>query len=250
MPTEHDPLLLGEPGSHQHEGYEGDENLLNDLVDKEIRNGFIKKVYGILSVQIIVTILLAIPFHRVPELKEFVVSNPAVIWVAWGFVLVFLIILTCFPGAAQHYPNNYLLLGAFTIVEALLIGIYTALHDTHAVLIAAGVTCIITIVLTIYAMTTKTDFTGYGIYLLVALLAIFLLSIISVILGIPYLQTLWCILVVVLFSCYIVYDTQLICGGKHQQFAFTVDDYVLAALCLYLDILNVFIYMLAAISGD
>ena len=37
-----------------------------------------------------------------------------------------------------------------------------------------------------------------------------------------------------LFSLYLVYDTQLIVGGAHKKFQFSVDDYVFAALNIYL----------------
>ena len=57
-------------------------------------------------------------------------------------------------------------------------------------------------------------------------------------------DTCYAMLGTVLFSCYIVYDTQLIVGGKHKRFQFTVDDYVLAAMNLYLDILNLFLLIL------
>ncbi len=53
---------------------------------------------------------------------------------------------------------------------------------------------------------------------------------------------------VLLFSCYLVYDTQLIIGGKHAKFQFSVDDYVFAALNLYLDIINLFIYILQLLN--
>merc|ERR1712050_432378 len=37
------------------------------------------------------------------------------------------------------------------------------------------------------------------------------------------------------FAAYIVYDTQLVIGGGHQRFEFSVDDYALAAICLHDD---------------
>jgi len=238
MATEQTHLLANE------EGHPPEEGLLSDLIDAEVRNGFIKKVYGILSVQIIVTILLAIPFHRIPEVKEFVVSTPTLLYVAWGMAFILLVIITCLPGIAQTFPNNYVLLAAFTIVEAFIIGVYTAMHDTLAVIIAAAVTCLITIVLSIYAATTKTDFTGWGIYLMVATIALIAITILAFITGLAILITIVVMLGVVLFSFYLIYDTQLIVGGKHTQYHFTVDDYVLGALCLYLDIINLFMYIL------
>lgn len=52
-----------------------------------------------------------------------------------------------------------------------------------------------------------------------------------------------------LFSFYIVYDTQLICGGKHSRHRFAVDEYCFAALNLYMDIINLFLHLLR-IMGD
>lgn len=48
---------------------------------------------------------------------------------------------------------------------------------------------------------------------------------------------------VLLFSFFIVYDTQLIVGGAHKH-AFDIDDYCFAALNLYLDIINLFLFLL------
>ena len=54
---------------------------------------------------------------------------------------------------------------------------------------------------------------------------------------------------VLIFSLYIVYDTQTIVGGEHKNFQFDMDDYVLAALVIYLDIINLFILLLQLLQG-
>ena len=52
-------------------------------------------------------------------------------------------------------------------------------------------------------------------------------------------------LFIALFSCYIVWDVQMIVGGKHQRAnQFGPDDYIIAAIALYLDIVNLFLYLL------
>ena len=53
-----------------------------------------------------------------------------------------------------------------------------------------------------------------------------------------------------LFAGFIVYDTQLIVGGKHKKLQFGIDDYVFAALNLYLDVINMFYYLLLLTGGD
>jgi len=45
-----------------------------------------------------------------------------------------------------------------------------------------------------------------------------------------------------LFSAFIVHDTQLVVGGKRRELA--TSDYVLGAMTLYLDIVNLFLYLL------
>ena len=53
----------------------------------------------------------------------------------------------------------------------------------------------------------------------------------------------------VIFSFYIVYDTQLIIGGNNRRIQYSVDDYALAAINLYLDIINLFMAILEIIDG-
>jgi hypothetical protein len=43
---------------------------------------------------------------------------------------------------------------------------------------------------------------------------------------------------------YLVYDTQLIVGGNHRKHQFSIDDYAMAAICLYIDIIQLFLMFL------
>lgn len=48
---------------------------------------------------------------------------------------------------------------------------------------------------------------------------------------------------VLIFGLYLIFDTQLILGkGRHKL---SIDDYVLGALILYIDIIMIFIYILS-----
>ena len=46
----------------------------------------------------------------------------------------------------------------------------------------------------------------------------------------------------VVYSIYIIIDTQRMLGGKHQSL--TLDDYVLGAIILYVDIISLFLKLL------
>jgi FtsH-binding integral membrane protein len=100
--------------------------------------------------------------------------------------------------------------------------------------------------LTLYAMFTKSDFTvKFGI-IIVILVAMLILGIVSIFAWSPFLDNLYCCLGVILFGIYIVMDTQMIMGGKRLQLS--MDDYVVGALILYIDIIQIFLYILEMLS--
>merc|ERR1712232_1169113 len=119
-----------------------------------------------------------------------------------------------------------------------------------------GITLLIVAGLTIYAWTAKTDFTGLGPYLMAGLLAFilfgFTLSIMSWFgLHMKPIAMAYHFCGVLLFSFFIIYDTQLILGewGGHSE-QFSVDDYCFAALNLYLDIINLFLQILRLLGEE
>ena len=99
-----------------------------------------------------------------------------------------------------------------------------------------------------FATWTTIDFTGFGIYLYVALWVLLLFGFVSVFINSPATQIAYSLLGTLLFCFYIVYDVQLIIGGNHSV-RFSVDDYVMAALMLYLDIIQLFLFILRLL-GD
>lgn len=52
-----------------------------------------------------------------------------------------------------------------------------------------------------------------------------------------------------LFSVYLVYDTQLLIGGEHHKYSISPEDYVFAALTLYLDIIQLFLMILQILGS-
>lgn len=46
----------------------------------------------------------------------------------------------------------------------------------------------------------------------------------------------------VIYSVYLLVDTQMVLGGKHKQL--TLDDYILGATIIYVDIISLFLKLL------
>ena len=105
----------------------------------------------------------------------------------------------------------------------------------------------IVVATTAYAMLTREDFTIKWGILVVVLMAMLQLLIFGFFWPTnSFLYSLYCTLGVVLFGIYLIIDTQMIIGGKRIQL--TVDEYVAAALLLYVDIIQIFLYILSLLS--
>ena len=113
---------------------------------------------------------------------------------------------------------------------------------------AAVMTLGVVVSITIYALSTNQDYTMWG-GLVFVFLTVFFLSILFFFI-LPFENT-WEYsrynsfvggLGAFLASFYIIYDTQLIAGGK--RFEITMDDYIIGALILYIDIIRLFLYIL------
>jgi len=77
---------------------------------------------------------------------------------------------------------------------------------------------------------------------------LFLLFIVTMFTNSPFIRNLYCGVGVLLFSIYLVIDTQMIMGGKSIELR--IDEYALAALLLYIDIIQIFLYILQLLSNN
>merc|ERR1711990_810463 len=138
------------------------------------------------------------------------------------------------------------LLGAWTLVEAYSIGVvcasYAAAGMGAVVVQAAGLTACVFLGLTAFTMQSKYDFSMLGASLYSCLNVLICWSILNWIFGVQ--STLMALFGAILFSVYIVYDTFMIMNK------IGCDDYILASINLYLDIVNLFLYILQLLSSD
>jgi len=162
-----------------------------------------------------------------------------------SIVLMFMIIC-CF---GRKHPVNLILLGLFTICETYMVGGITIGYPKEIVAVAGLVTALVTVSLTIYAFRTKVQievFAAMAFVVYFAMIPIFIVSLFMF----PgkFLYTLYNVLGVLLYSLFLIIDTMMICnkgsGMSGSKYAMSMDDYVIGALMLYLDIVMLFVYIL------
>lgn len=136
----------------------------------------------------------------------------------------------------------------FTALSGLGLG-PTLSHYLHlpggssTVLSAAAITTLVTLGLTAYVMKTGKDFSRMGGFLFAGLIAVILASIAA--LFIPAMQAAVSAVAALVFSGFILYDTSRLVRGEE-------DNYVMAAVSMYLNVLNLFlsILQLLGLSND
>merc|ERR1719220_2796387 len=155
--------------------------------------------------------------------------------------------MACCRNTMCSFPTNYIMLFAFTATEGFLVGVICSTYTLNSVMYAVIATGLLVGCLTLYAITTKSDFTGMGVYLFAALCVLLIFGLFCWLFPFPFMQKVYCCLGILVFSFYLIYDTQLIMGKGELRLG--IDDYVFAALTLYLDIIQLFLYILQLL-GD
>lgn len=211
-------------------------------IQNQIRIGFIRKVYGILSAQLFVTFILCLLTCLNNDFRKYQSNNRLIFWLSLlgsiGVILVFIIK----KEAVKKVPLNYILLIIFTLCKAYMVSSLCSTIRPKIVLVAAVMTMGAVLSITYYSFRTDHDFTIYGGLLFVVLLQFILIGIFCIFFQNKFLYVFYNFLGIVLFSVYIIYDTQLIVG--RFQNSIDIDNYILGAMMLYIDIINLFIHLL------
>uniref|UniRef100_A0A8D2E621 Uncharacterized protein n=1 Tax=Theropithecus gelada TaxID=9565 RepID=A0A8D2E621_THEGE len=177
---------------------------------------------------------------KMEALKVWVLKNPWFIYATFPAFFVVLIILACCGNLRRQVPANYILLGFFVISGF-------SFYKAEEVLWATAATTLVTLALTLFALQTKWDFTLLNGVLFVFCFVLLIYGIILIFVRSYWLHLLYAGLGTVLFSFYLVMDVQLMLGG-HHHYSLDPEEYVFAALNIYLDIINLFIFILRLIG--
>jgi len=218
--------------------------------DESQRSGFARKVLSHVTwmLGVVFAINLA-AFHASAETIRYL-QGPGgwVYWLAMIAALFIIMAYLCHPSL-YHHPQKYLTLLTFAGAIGTLCMYATLQYRASTVVLAAGLTLCCTAGLALYAHRTQRDFTAMGAGLSSALLLLLLVGLLQIWYRDQLLQTLAAAGGALLFSVYIVYDMQLILGGQHRKHQFGIDDDALAAISLFLDIVNLFLSLLELLGG-
>ncbi|NXE60884.1 LFG3 protein, partial [Calcarius ornatus] len=221
-----------------------------DWDDRKVRHAFIRKVYAIISLQLLVTVGIISVFTFVHPVRSFVQRNAAIYYASYAVFLVTYLVLACCQGPRRRFPWNIILLSIFTLAMGLMTGTIASMYNTKAVLIAMLITAIVAIVVTIFCFQTKARRGMPPALLSMGQVwgAARLTPLCSLPVQVPWLHMLYAAIGAIAFTLFLAYDTQLVLGNRKNTLS--PEEYVYGALTIYTDIIYIFTFILQIVGRD
>ncbi|XP_019326444.1 PREDICTED: protein lifeguard 3 [Aptenodytes forsteri] len=214
-----------------------------DWDDRKVRHTFIRKVYAIISLQLLVTVGIIAVFTFVSPVRSFVQRNVAIYYASYAVFLVTYLVLACCQG-----PRG----AERTLAMGLMTGTIASMYKTNAVLIAMLITAIVAIVVTIFCFQTKVDFTSCpGLFCVLGIVVMVTGIITAIVLSFKYvswLHMLYAAIGAIAFTLFLAYDTQLVLGNRKNTLS--PEEYIYGALTIYTDIIYIFTFILQIVGRD
>lgn len=259
-PLDRGPELTGDYQVMQ--GPDIEEFAISDRQSKRYSD-FFRKVLGIVSLQVVITACLISVFIFSEDTADWILENYWLPITTFCLGMITLLLPLCVQTLARRVPYNYLNLVFFvTTTQTTCIGITLAALCCLVpvmVVVCAGVgTIYITVAMAVAAwfvlatqVQSKKSIGCSALLIIMLDLALFLGLGFSAALDIGAGYTvranqIFCAFFSLFYGVYILIDLILILGGN--RYGVTSDDYILAAVLVYLDLLRVFLFLLQVLA--
>jgi len=212
------------------------------------RKAFVGKVYSLLVAQIALTLVIVFCMMTFGGYNFYVWSMTDGAWTRLAAILTTLVIVIAMVCTRQAFPMNIVLLFTFTAAMSYTVGtvctMYAAMGMTMLVVEAFAITSLIFIALTIFTMQSKIDFSFLGLVLPVLLFTFIIWGFFAMFAFPTFaFSQVYALAGTLIFCLYVLYDTWMITT------MLSYDEYVLATINLYLDFVNLFLFILQLLVG-
>ncbi|GAA4373910.1 Bax inhibitor-1/YccA family protein [Hymenobacter koreensis] len=211
-----------------------------------IQTRFMTQVYGWMAGALALTGGIAMVVGASAELQELVFGNR---FVFWGLLLLEVFVVGWLSARIFTMPINQAIgaFAAYSVLNGLTLGLVFMVYTTGSLASTFFVTAGTFGAMSLYGYFTRTDLSSWGNLLLMGLIGLIIASVVNLFWANEMLYWITTYVGVLLFVALTAYDTQ-----KVKQFAFIgLEDQemdrkaaLLGALTLYLDFVNLFLYLL------
>merc|ERR1712000_233267 len=228
--------------------YNADEGapIAADFNDSDTRKNFSKKVLALTGIQLLITfggVGTVSMLHKEDGSGSVNYGEglfqPWMIWTSIALSITMLIAgICCCSGLLRKSPHNLIFLFVWTLLETHLVSTVGLIYDTKTITSAMGATAGTVLVVAALGAFTKFDFSKLLPIMGAVLICWCLVVFISLLMHMRWNKTLYACIGVTIFTIFLAIDLKMMMGGG--RFEYGEDDYVLAAINIYLDIINIF----------
>ena len=214
---------------------------ITDYRSAEEVNSAMGRVYGHMSLAVIVSMIVSYFVGSTPELLQFFFTGA----MKWIVIFSPLVAILAFAFASQHFNKGQLqlFLYAFAALMGLSFATIFAVFTMGSIVSAFMSAGVLFAVMSGYGYFTKQSLDSVGKFMFVGLIAIIIASIINIFIGSTVMQMVISALAVIIFLGLTAYDTQKIREMVSVD-GDTGREEVIGALTLYMDFINLFINLL------
>lgn len=206
------------------------------------RATLVRRTYAVVFAGIVVTCGGAAFAMSQPSLMQAVLEHRILAFIA-VFAPLFLVMMR--PRA---FPQNIVLTGLFTFAEGVFIAplLYYAERTQPGVINQAALLTLGTFgALTAYVFFSRRDFSAWGSFFMIGLVILLITSLLNLFFRSSAAALYISAAAVLVFGGLLVFDTwRILKSGQYGE-----DDYVAAAVQIYLDLLNMFLAILSLLGG-
>lgn len=214
--------------------------------DKKLRKKFVRKTLFTFSLSLFTTLGFCIGFKNIPTIDTFVKSELGealyILSVSTTFLTMF--VCLCCEDLLRKTPSKYIIYSLFVLAISYSLGITSLYIKSDILYISIIVTSGTTTSLILYSFIATTDFTEYYTYAVAIFFSLILIGIVNIFFNNTIIHVIISGGGALVFACFIVFDMQMIIGQKHIKYKYNIDDFILAAMSLYLDVINMFLYII------
>ena len=212
-----------------------------DYRSAEDVNSAMGRVYGHMSVAVIISMLVSWFVGTTPELLQFFFTGI----LKWIVIFAPLAAILALTFASEHFNKTQLKLFLYSF--AALMGLSTAtifaVFTMGSIVSAFMGAAVLFAVMSGYGYFTKRSLDSMGKFMIVGLIAIVIASIVNIFIGSTVMQMVISALAIIIFLGLTAYDTQKIREAVSVE-GDTGREEVMGALTLYMDFINLFINLL------
>ncbi|MBE6323883.1 MAG: Bax inhibitor-1/YccA family protein [Bacteroidales bacterium] len=227
------------------------ENYQNEIsaqrtLDRSVASTLMRSVYYWMAGALAITGLTAMLVANNPALLNFLFSSPTLVW---GLLIGEIVLVLILSAAINRlsFSTATLLFILYSVINGVTLSSIFVVYTQGSIASTFFITAGMFGGLALYGSVTKKDLSGMGRFLFMTLIGLIIASIVNIFMHSEMLYWITTFVGVLVFAGLTAWDAQ-----KIQQMALMADDVnestqkmaLLGALTLYLDFINLFLYLL------